>query len=213
MPLTLMNAVLLVGLASLAYVMAIRIRKTLQRREKLAKAKLTRSTRLLPRSTRVLAVLGSGGHTAEMLALLKDIDASKPKISYVVADDGSARKVADARRVYRVPRARHVGEPFWRAVPRAVGCVVVSVRVLLKARPNVVLTNGPASGALVALVALALNAVWLLNARVVYMESVARVTTLSLSGRVLYPVAHRFVVQWPQLARRYPRAEYHGRYS
>jgi beta-1,4-N-acetylglucosaminyltransferase len=34
---------------------------------------------------------------------------------------------------------------------------------------------------------------------------------LSLSGRLLYPIADRFVVQWPQLAELHPRAEYLGR--
>ena len=42
-------------------------------------------------------------------------------------------------------------------------------------------------------------------------ESWCRVESLSLTGRIMYWVAHRFVVHWPELARRYPRAEYLGR--
>lgn len=193
--------------------LTIQIVRNLRRRRQLSKSKLSRTPRALPTNTRVLAILGSGGHTAEMLALLKDISASKPKITYIVADDASARKVHDSTQVYRVARARHVGEPFWRAIPRAIACVIGSLRVLILVRPNVVLTNGPASGAIVAIMALALNSIFVLNTRVVYLESVARVTSLSLSGRILYPLVHRFLVQWPQLLTFYPNAEYYGRFS
>ena len=36
--------------------------------------------------------------------------------------------------------------------------------------------------------------------RSIYIESWARVRTLSLSGRILKPLVDRFLVQWPQLA-------------
>ena len=42
------------------------------------------------------------------------------------------------------------------------------------------------------------------------MESFARVTALSLSGKILLYLADRFFVQWPALAHRYPKAEYAG---
>ena len=45
----------------------------------------------------------------------------------------------------------------------------------------------------------------------VFVESFCRVKSLSLSGRLLYLLVDRFVVQWPQLAERYPRAEYLGK--
>ena len=45
-----------------------------------------------------------------------------------------------------------------------------------------------------------------------YVESVCRVETLSATGRLLYHAgADRVLVQWPALARRYPRAEWLGR--
>lgn len=45
---------------------------------------------------------------------------------------------------------------------------------------------------------------------VVYVESFARVSSLSLSGRIAYLLADRLVVQWPDLAVQYPRADYIG---
>ena len=42
-------------------------------------------------------------------------------------------------------------------------------------------------------------------------ESIARVDSLSLSGKLLVRAADRFLVQWPQLAKKYTKAEYIGR--
>ncbi len=49
------------------------------------------------------------------------------------------------------------------------------------------------------------------KASIVYVESICRVETLSMSGRILYYFADQFVVQWPQLAEKYPRSTYLGR--
>ena len=48
------------------------------------------------------------------------------------------------------------------------------------------------------------------DTRIVYVESICRTRKLSLTGRLLYPLADRFLVQWPQLVTRYPRAEHIG---
>lgn len=46
--------------------------------------------------------------------------------------------------------------------------------------------------------------------RTIYVESFARVKSLSLSGRILYLVVDRFLVQWPLLKEKYSRAEFKG---
>ena len=43
-----------------------------------------------------------------------------------------------------------------------------------------------------------------------FVESFARVQALSLTGKLLYPLADRFVVQWPQLVQKHSAAEYLG---
>lgn len=52
-----------------------------------------------------------------------------------------------------------------------------------------------------------------LDSRIIYVESIARVRKLSLSGTILYltRMADKFLVQWPELQQRYPRSTYAGR--
>lgn len=77
-------------------------------------------------------------------------------------------------------------------------------RLLRKHRPDVILCTG--AGLAVPFFAIGR----LLGIRLVYVESVTRTESLSLSGRLVYPLAHQFFVQWPRVAERYRRAEYAG---
>ena len=60
------------------------------------------------------------------------------------------------------------------------------------------------------LVAFLYKLIGLLDVDIVFVESFCRVKKLSLTGRILYFFADKFIVQWPDLVNKYPRAEYLG---
>jgi UDP-N-acetylglucosamine:LPS N-acetylglucosamine transferase len=70
------------------------------------------------------------------------------------------------------------------------------VRILVRERPEVVVTTGAAPG----FVALAL-AKFFLGSRTIWIDSIAASETLSLSARLARPVADVRLVQWRHLAR------------
>ena len=49
-----------------------------------------------------------------------------------------------------------------------------------------------------------------LDADIVFVESFCRVQRLSLTGKLLYFIADKFIVQWTRLLTKHPRAEYLG---
>ena len=163
-----------------------------------------------------LVVLGSGGHTAEMLRLITDFDFGRytPLTLVTAATDTTSRAKAERElprealataRWAAIPRAREVGQSFGSSVPSTLRALFACVHLIWTASPDLVLVNGPGTCVPVAVLAR------LSGARVIFVESWCRVESLSLTGRIMYWVAHRFVVHWPELARRYPRAEYLGR--
>ena len=163
-----------------------------------------------------LVVLGSGGHTAEMLRLITDFDFDRygPLTLVTAATDTTSRAKAERElprealataRWAAIPRAREVGQSFLSSVPSTLKALWACVQLLRTAAPELVLVNGPGTCVPVAVLAR------LAGARVIFVESWCRVESLSLTGRIMYWVAHRFVVHWPELVRRYPRAEYLGR--
>lgn len=91
---------------------------------------------------------------------------------------------------------------------KCIGGVWQAVR---RVKADVVLTNGPATGAIVGAVAVLNECLGGKGVKVIYIESLARVETMSVSGRLMYCIADRVLVQWPELLQRYPRAEFYGR--
>lgn len=71
--------------------------------------------------------------------------------------------------------------------------------------PDIIITNGPATAVIIILASLILRFFDIRGAnsrgkcRTVYVESFARVKTLSLSGKLLLKVVDKFVVQWEEL--------------
>lgn len=75
-----------------------------------------------------------------------------------------------------------------------------------------ILCNGPGTCIPLCAIAFLYKIVGIRWSSIFYIESIARVQRLSLSGLLLYKLhmADQFFVQWPQLQRKYPRAHYVG---
>jgi beta-1,4-N-acetylglucosaminyltransferase len=80
------------------------------------------------------------------------------------------------------------------------------LRIFLKHRPHMIFSTGSE----IAVPAFILGKL-LFGATLVYVECFTRIKTLSLTGKVVYPFADLFLVQWKELAERHPKARYQGR--
>ncbi|MGA2069878.1 MAG: PssD/Cps14F family polysaccharide biosynthesis glycosyltransferase [Sedimentisphaerales bacterium] len=76
--------------------------------------------------------------------------------------------------------------------------------VVRQERPDVVISTGAAPGLLMCLVAK------LFGAKIVWIDSIANVEKLSLSGRLVRPLAELCLTQWEDVATRYAKVEYVG---
>ncbi|MCK4703847.1 MAG: polysaccharide biosynthesis protein [Gammaproteobacteria bacterium] len=81
---------------------------------------------------------------------------------------------------------------------------VQSIVLLLKVRPSYVINTG--GGMTIATSLLGK----LFGAKLIYVESGARVLTPSKTGKLLYKYADLFIVQWKPLLKYYPNAVYGG---
>jgi hypothetical protein len=70
------------------------------------------------------------------------------------------------------------------------------LRILLRERPEVIISTGAAPGYL------ALRIGRWLGARTIWIDSIANVERLSMSGEKIGPHADLWLTQWPHLARR-----------
>jgi UDP-N-acetylglucosamine:LPS N-acetylglucosamine transferase len=154
---------------------------------------------------KVLAVLGDGGHSAEMIRLL-ELLGSGYAFSYLLStvDAITESKLPWPGPVYRVPEplGKHAGQRRW---PYALWASVQQFGVLARVRPRVIITSGANIAVPVSLFGR------LCGVKIVFIETGSRVRTLSATGKFMYRIAHLFLVQWEPLLRDCPRAVYAGR--
>lgn len=145
---------------------------------------------------RALLVCSPGGHLQQMLALepaWREMDRSwvtlaGPDVDYLLAGEDVI-----------------LGHgPTNRSAINFLRNLAVAWRVLRSRRPDAILSTG--AGLSVPFFAIGK----LLRIRLVYVESLTRTESISLSGRLVYPLADRFFAQWPEAAARLRRAEYAG---
>lgn len=48
------------------------------------------------------------------------------------------------------------------------------------------------------------------GSKIIYIETFANMTTKTITGRLLYPIADKFIVQWESMKKIYPKATYGG---
>ena len=171
------------------------------------------------RTLRTLLVLGSGGHTAEMLRLAAAIDRNKftPR-TYVCAktDALSSEKVVsedEGATVMTVPRVREVGQSWASTLLSATLASISSYFVLWRTKPDLVLCNGPGTCVPFCVGAWINNLFGLSRTKIVFVESVCRVRTLSLSGWIVSWIADETLVQWPELAESNSRVKFVARFT
>ena len=94
--------------------------------------------------------------------------------------------------------------PTTRNVPNALRNLRLAVSVIRVRRPDVLISNG--AGVALPFFLLAR----LLGVRTVYIEVYDRISRPTLTGRLCYPLAELFLLQWPEQARSYPRGKLIG---
>nr|XP_007976077.1 UDP-N-acetylglucosamine transferase subunit ALG14 homolog isoform X1 [Chlorocebus sabaeus] len=188
-----------------------------------------RSRDFTPReSLSILVVAGSGGHTTEILRLLGSLSNAYSPRHYVIADtdEMSANKInsfeldradRDPSNMYtkyyihRIPRSREVRQSWPSTVFTTLHSTWVSFPLIHQVKPDLVLCNGPGTCVPICVSALLLGILGIKKVIIVYVESICRVETLSLSGKILFHLSDYFIVQWPALKEKYPKSVYLGR--
>lgn len=110
----------------------------------------------------------------------------------------------DTRYLLREEKVYWAYKPSNRNIKNLFRNLYLTWQILQKEKPDVVISTG--AGVSVPFLYLAR----LFKKKTIYIESITRVNELSLSGRLVYPIVHHFFVQWPELERKYKKAEFKG---
>jgi len=134
---------------------------------------------------RILAVSSGGGHWVELMRIMPALDGAD--VAFVTVNREYEAEVR-GHRFYIVNDATR-----WNKAGAAMMAAQI-MWIMLRERPNVVVTTGAAPGYF------ALRMGKMLGARTVWLDSIANVDELSLSGRMAGRFADLWLTQWPHLA-------------
>ncbi|MHB8790235.1 MAG: glycosyltransferase [Desulfobulbaceae bacterium] len=139
-----------------------------------------------PLPKKILAISSGGGHWVQLLRLRPAFEGQD--VAYVTVHPDYASDVPGCR-FYLINDATR-----WNKL----GLIRMAIRVLLILlffRPHVVISTGAASGYF------ALRFAKLIGARTIWLDSIANVEELSLTGKLVRPYADLWLTQWQELAR------------
>jgi len=146
--------------------------------------------------------MASGGGHFQELCGLASLAETYDHILISTELNKAAAHACPFRRIYLIGE---VGQGQWKKHPfemlRALWRIL---GILLRERPGLVISTG--AGIAVP----GFIAAKLLGIRTIYVETIARVESLSLAGRICYRLANLFLVQHARLAGRLPNAVYVG---
>lgn len=141
---------------------------------------------------KICLVGSSGGHLTH-LYMLKPFWKDKERF-WVTFDKEDARSLLKGERMY----------PCYFPTNRSLKALFINTKIaytLLKAeKPDLIIS----SGAAVAVPFFYLGKIW--GAKLVYVEVFDRIDVPTLTGKIVYPITDKFIVQWEEMKKVYPKA-------
>ena len=147
---------------------------------------------------KIVFAASSGGHF-EQLLMLKPL-MEKYESILVTEKTGYGAGKLDVKTYY----VKQINRKELLFIPKFIANSFKSLGIIIKEKPDVMITTG-----VLATIPLALL-MKLFKKKLIYIESFAKVTSKTLSGKLLYKYADRFYVQWEEMLKLYPKAIYKG---
>lgn len=143
-------------------------------------------------------VASAGGHLSELLTLLS-FDSFLDKSSIFISTSGAVQTKLNKYGLPRIVVETNRQHPF-----KTLISAYMCLKIIHHYKPKYVISTGAAVGCLCCF--------WgkLFGAKVIWIDSIANIKKLSLSGRMIRPFADLILSQWPEVAKKYPKVEYAG---
>lgn len=81
---------------------------------------------------------------------------------------------------------------------------ISTLRIYIKEKPDVIISTGALASIPICIVGK------VFGKRIIFIESFAKITSPTLTGKFVYKFADKFYVQWKEMEEIYPKAEYKG---
>ena len=145
---------------------------------------------------KICLVGSSGGHLTHLYQL-KKFWKNKNRF-WVTFDKEDARSILENEKVY------NCYYPTNRNLKNLIKNTFVAFKVLRKEKPDIIIS----SGAAIAVPFFYVGKIF--GAKTVYIEVFDRIDKPTLTGKLVYPVTDKFIIQWEEMKKVYKKAENFG---
>jgi len=157
---------------------------------------------MINQKRKILLVSSDGGHLAQILELKELFE----RYNYLLVTEKSLSTIPLAK-TYNLKFVRPRPEGKNKNIRFYISFIqnsFLSLKILLIHRPKVILTTGSHTAVPFCVFGK------LLGIKVVWILSYARINSKASSANLIYPIANRFLVQWPNMTEHYKKAIYLG---
>lgn len=150
------------------------------------------------KNVKVCFAASSGGHYEQILML-------KPLMekydSFIITEETLYKTTVKGERTYYLSQVNRKEKSF---IPRMIANTFKSLSIYRKEKPDIVISTG-----VLAMIPICLIAK-ISGKKLIYIESFAKVTSATETGKLMYKFADQFYVQWESMPNIYPKAIYLG---
>ena len=151
---------------------------------------------------KVLFISSTGGHLNELLQLSPLFEKYD---SYIITEKDKANenlKQTYGERLYFLPYGTRA--KLFTYIFKYLFLCFKTLYLYAKIRPKVIVTTGTHTAGPICIL-------WkIFGSKIVYIETFANTNRKTATGRLLYPIADLFIVQWEEMLKIYPKAVYGG---
>lgn len=150
------------------------------------------------KNKKVCFAASSGGHFEQLMMLKPIMDKYD---SFIMTEKTRYVIEAQGKRIYYLNQVNRKERTF---LPRMVINSFKSLGIFIRERPDILICTG-----VLAMIPICLITKFC-GRKLIYIESFAKVTTPTETGKLIYKFADQFYVQWESMLKIYPRAIFKG---
>lgn len=151
---------------------------------------------------RVMFISSTGGHFNELMRLEPLF--SKYKVTVVTESSSNKKKLRREYKKYNIHfLLKHSNFKLLNLFNLFINCFI-SLFYFIKYRPKYIVTTGAHTAGPMCCIGK------IFRSKIVFIETMANISTPTTTGKIIYKFADLFIVQWEDMLKVYPKAVYGG---
>lgn len=147
---------------------------------------------------KICFIASTGGHLDQLMMLRPIMDKYS---SFVVTEKTKYKAIKNINKVYYLFQVNRY-EIIW--ILKLLLNAIISMYIFILERPDVVISTGALATIPMCILAK------IFRKKIIFIESFAKISSPTLTGKLIYKFADEFYVQWEEMLNIYPKAIYKG---